>query len=343
MNRLKLHIFALCAGTLVVFGAAHSQEPNAKKMDHSGHHSMTQEEYDLLRERVISYRDYTNKQIMDNMMGMPPTYEWYVSDPALKGDLGIIVLAHGAFKPGDTVFANSLAGLARETPVSIGFGMAMMNGNHIQSAINNLEAAGARKIVVVPAAISATGTVYEQWAFYFGERENPAYLEAPRMTSNVPITLADPMTDHPMASDMLLDHAQEISKNPENEFLLILGHGPSEPQDNEIDLEVLARHAERVQAAGGFAQVRAYNFQDDAPKPNRDANVQTMRGWMEEATASGLDVIMVGYLLSTRGIQHKIPDDFAGLDFTFNEKGLSSHPDFSKWIETNALEHAGAR
>ena len=64
---------------------------------------------------------------------------------------------------------------------------------------------------------------------------------------------------------MLLDHARELSKNPENEFVLILGHGPSEPQDNELELKVIAKHAERVKAEGGFADVKAYNFQDDAP------------------------------------------------------------------------------
>ena len=309
-------------------------------MDHDGHHDMKQEEYDLLRERILTYRTWTNKQIMDNMMAMPPTYDLYISAKELKGDLGIIVLTHGAFEPGDTYFANSLMGLAQRHPLSVGYGMAMMNGNHIQSAIDNLEAAGAKKIVCVPAALSANGTVYEQWAFYFGEREDAVYLDAPRMTSNVPMTLAEPMRDHPMASQMLLDHAQEISKNPKNEFVLIVGHGPSEPDDNVAELMVISKHAERVKANGGFAGVKAYNFQDDAPPEVRGANVETMRGWIEEAHAAGLDVIMVGYLLATRGIQHKIPKDFAGLEFTFNEKGLSSHPDFAKWVEANALEHA---
>ena len=146
-------------------------------MDHEGmDHDISQEEYDTLRERILTYRNWSNKEIMDNMMAMPPTYDRYISDKELSGDLGIIVLTHGAFEPGDTYFANSLMGLARQHPVSVGYGMAMMNGNHIQSAIDDLEAAGARKIVCVPAALSANGTVYEQWAFYFGEREDAVYL-----------------------------------------------------------------------------------------------------------------------------------------------------------------------
>ena len=361
INPITMRILPVLLGALLVFGVARTQEMDHEEMDHqsmdhegmdhegmgddamdhSGHHSMTQEEYDLLREKVLPYRNYTNEQIMDNMMQMPPTHERYVSDPELEGDLGIIVLTHGAFEPGDTFFANSLTGLARQHPLAIGFGMAMMNGNHIQSAIDQLEDAGAKKIVVVPGALSANGTVYEQWAYYLGEREEAAYLPAPRVSSNVPMTFAPPLAEHPMAARMLLDHALEISSNPGNEFLLIVGHGPAEPEDNVIDLKRLEQHAESVKASGGFAEVKAYNFQDDSPPEIRNANVETMRGWIEEASADGLDVIMVGYLLSTRGIQHKIPVDFAGLDFTFNEKGMSAHPDFPSWVETNALETAG--
>ena len=356
MNPRNMRILPVLLGALLIFGVAQTQEMDHEEMDHqgmdhegmdqggmdhSGHHDMTQEEYDLLRAKILPYRNYTNEQIMDNMMQMPPTHERYISDSELRGDLGIIVLTHGAFEPGDTYFANSLTGLARQHPLAIGYGMAMMNGNHIQSAINQLEAAGAKQIVVVPAALSPMGTVYEQWAYYVGEREEAAYLPAPRVTSNVSLTFADPLAAHPMAAKMLLDHAKEISQNPENEFLLIVGHGPGEPEDNAIELKVLQKHVESVKAGGGFADVKGFNFQDDAPDEIRSANVSTMRGWIEEASATGLDVIMVGYLLSTRGIQHKIPVDFEGLEFTFNEKGLSAHPDFAKWVEANALESAG--
>ena len=360
MNRRNMRVLSMLLGALLVFGVALTQEMDHEgmdhqemdhegmddegmdhgAMDHSGHHDMTQEEYDLLREKVLPYRHYTNKQIMDNMMQMPPTHERYISDSELKGDLGIIVLTHGAFEPGDTLFANSLTGLAAQHPVAIGYGMAMMNGNHIQSAINQLEAAGAQKIVVVPAALSPNGTVYEQWAYYLGERDEAAYLPAPQVTSNVPLTFARPLAEHPMASKMLLDHAREISTNPENEFVLLLGHGPAAPEANQVELKVLRKHAESVKAEGDFAEVRGYNFQDDSPPEIRAANVETMRGWIEEANAAGRDVIMVGYLLSTRGIQHKIPVDFEGLEFTFNEKGLSAHPDFAAWVEANALAHA---
>jgi hypothetical protein len=352
-------VIALCGGLALATAAAaqemdhsqmdhsqmdHSQMDHSQmdhsQMDHSGH-DMSQEEYRILRSKIRSYQTMTDAEIMQNMMMMPPTYERYISDTSLQGDLGVIVLAHGAGEPGDTFFANSLTGLASEYPTTIGFGMAMMNGNHLQTAVDNLAEAGAKNIVVVPAALSASGSVYEQWAYYFGEREEASYLPAPRVNQTVPVTLGVPQSSHTLITDMLLDHAVEISKNPENELLIIIGHGPEGYEDNVLELQVLDTHADRIRAKGIYADVRAYNLQDDAPDQVRDNNVEVMRGWIDNAKFFGKDVIIVGYLLSTRGIQANIGKDFEGLDYTFNEKGLSSHPNFAKWIEAGVAEYAG--
>ncbi len=344
MRRLSHMLIALC-GSAALTVSASAQEVDHSQMDHSqmdhSQHTMSQEDYRILRSKIRSYETMTDAEIMQNMMFMPPTYERYISDKSLSGDLGIIVLAHGAGEPGDTYFADSLSGLAAEYPTSIGFGMAMMSGDHLQSAVDNLQAAGAKRVVVVPAALSASGSVYEQWAYYFGAREEASYLPAPRVNPGIPVTVGVPLSGHELITDMLLDHAKEISTNPENELLIIIGHGPEGYEDNVLELQVLEKHADRIRDMGIFADVRSYNLQDDAPDQVRDNNVEVMRGWIDNAKFFGKDVIMVGYLLSTRGIQANIGKDFEGLDFTFNEKGLSSHKDFVKWIEAGVREYAG--
>ena len=317
----------------------HSQMDHSQ-MDHSGH-EMSQEDYRILREKVMQYQTMSDEEIMGSMMMMPPTYERYVSDTSLKGDLGVIVLAHGAGEPGDTFFADSLSGLASTYPTSIGFGMAMMNGDHLQTAVDNLAEAGAKRIVVVPAALSASGSVYEQWAYYFGAREEASYLPAPRVNQTVPVTLGVPQSSHPLITEMLTDHALEVVKDPANTVVIILGHGPEKYEDNVLELAVLDTHADRMKASGVFADVRSYNLQDDAPARIRQNNVDVMRSWIDNAAAYGKDVVVVGYLLSTRGVQHKIASDFEGLTYAFNEKGLSSNPKFVKWIEAGVTEFAG--
>ena len=122
---------------------------------------------------------------------------------------------------------------------------------------------------------------------------------------------------------MLTEHAIEVVKDPSNALVIILGHGPEKYEDNVLELAVLDIHAKRMKAKGVFADVRSYNLQDDAPERIRTNNVNVMRSWIDNADAYGREVVVVGYLLSTRGVQHKIATDFEGLTYTFNEKGLS--------------------
>lgn len=359
MRVLPTFVLALCSSAVLI-GSAQSQEMDHSQMDHSqmdhsqmdhsqmdhsqmdhSGHEMSQEDYRILREKVMQYRTMSDEQIMGSMMMMPPTYERYVSDASLNGELGVIVLAHGAGEPGDTFFANSLSNLASKHPTSIGFGMAMMNGDHLQSAVDNLAEAGAKRIVVVPAALSASGSVYEQWAYYFGQREEASYLPAPRVKQTVPVTLGVPQSSHELITDMLVDHAMEVVDDPKNTLVIILGHGPEKYEDNVLELAVLDTHADRMKAKGLFADVRSYNLQDDAPEQIRTNNVNVLRSWIDNAAQYGVDVVVVGYLLSTRGIQHNIVKDFEGLTYKFNEKGLSSNPKFVEWIEAGVQEFAG--
>ena len=49
-------------------------------------------------------------------------------------------------------------------------------------------------------------------------------------------------------------------------------------------------------------------------------------------TTEGRRVLTVTNLMSSGIIQARLKDDLAGLEFTFNEKGLVEHPDFVTWI-----------
>ena len=157
----------------------------------------------------------------------------------------------------------------------------------------------------------------------------------------MPVTLGVPQASHELITDMLTEHAMEVVKDPSNALVIILGHGPEKYEDNVLELAVLDIHAKRMKAKGVFADVRSYNLQDDAPERIRTNNVNVMRSWIDNADAYGREVVVVGYLLSTRGVQHKIATDFEGLTYTFNEKGLSSNPNFVKWIEAGVTEYAG--
>ena len=87
-----------------------------------------------------------------------------------------------------------------------------------------------------------------------------------------------------------------------------------------------------IRENGKFNDVRAFTIQDDTPKEIRSTNINQIKTFMQAASLNGNNVLMVSNLMSGKGIQKKIYDDFSGLDYKFNSKGFLNHPQFKEWI-----------
>jgi len=364
-------IFALTFASAMALGAygASAQQVDHSKMDHSkmdhsqapaaakeagvkdfgdltpgpgmGHMDMTDAEMKELREKVDVYKDLSDAEIHQSMHNMPGDHA-YVFETQIKGDTGVLVLAHGAGGKGDEILINGVRPMSQKYPTAIAFGMAMTTSDHFQQAVDRLEKAGAKKIIVVPTVISGDSSVYQQWEYILGREKLSAYVSVPRLKTGAKIVVSKAMTDHPLLSEILKDHALEMSVDPAKEMLIIVGHGSNEAEQSAIEEEALGVHVARIKAATKFADVRAKNLQDDAAPAVREANVAKVRSWIEDAHKKGLTPIVVGDLVSTRGIQHKIPVDLKNLEYKFQTKGVSQHKNFIAWIAAATEEAAAA-
>lgn len=324
-------------------GMDHSQ------MDHSGHsmstardaegrslygmkHKMDPAMTSELREKVALYKNYTDAEITMSMDMMGPEYAWYISPPDVKGEQGVLILMHGFREQGDKIFKDQVQPIGNIFPTSMGVGMAMMMSDHVQVALDDLKAAGAKEIVVVPITSSATNELYRQWLYIFGKQDKAEFASVPRVKTDAKLHFVAPPGDDPLVAEALLDHANQISKEPSKEVVIIAGHGPSSAEDNAKELRVLADLAKIVKSDGGFADVRGMTLQDDAPPAIREANVKKMREVVEAASKDGKRVLVVTNLIGARTIQAKLRSDLKGLDYEFNAKGLVNHPNFMKWM-----------
>lgn len=300
-------------------------------------HQISPEIANELRRKVPLFRNYSDAQIGLSMEMMGPNYEWYLSDPGLKADEGVLILVHG-FKNADDRFKRQIESLANIFPLALAPGMSMVMSEHIQLAIDDLEAAGAKTIVVVPVVSTRYNTMLRQWEYIFGLRDEAPYASVPRVHARAKIRFAPPPGDDPHIAEILLDHAHEISTDPSREVVIIAAHGPTFEDDNRkalAELETLARY---MREDGDFADVEAITLQDDAPPAIRARNVEKLRGMVEAANAKGLQVLVVTNLIGTRTIQAKLRKDLAGLDYKFNAKGVVAHPNFMKWMG-EAIRH----
>jgi len=347
----------LAAGLLLLAGLAVNSQASAQEghqhhdmgvpeMDESGRrldsydvkHEMTPEQLAAMREKVALYRALTDREAQLNMALMGPNYEWYVSDRDLKGDVGVIVLAHGVGENSDKLFVDKLKPMAERWPTAVSFGMAMMMSSHLQSTVDDLTERGAETIVLVPTAVSTHNSLTRQWEYTFNMRDDSSYLDVPRVQTDAQVLMAAHMDDHPLITDVLIDYTNEVSKNPANEVVILVAHGPEDVEDNIPDLEVLQVHADRIKEAGKFSDVKAINLQDDAYPPIRKSNVTKLRRWITSAQRAGKDVIVTVYSTASFGVQEHIKDDLRGLDYAFAEKGVAEHPNYQQWIAATVEE-----
>lgn len=310
--------------------------PDGKRLDsYQVKHDMDQETMAALREKIALYRGMTDREINFNMSAMGPNYEWYASDLELRGDIGVLVLSHGVGENSDRMMVEALRPISSKKPTAVAFGMAMMKSSQIQSAVDDLTERGAKSIVVVPNGTTTPyNTLTRQWQYIFDMGEEATYLEVPKVKSEASFHMTEHFADSPLITDILYDYVKEVSKNPTNEFVMIIGHGPEDGEDNEPDLEILNAHVERIKARNEFADVKLWNLQDDAIPPVRKSNVKKIRRWMKKASEQGQDVIVVAIAAASHGVQEHIREDLRGLDYTFADKGMSEHPKYLEWMES---------
>jgi hypothetical protein len=296
-------------------------------------HQMDDETIAALRAKIALYRGMTDRELNMNMSAMGPNYEWYASELAMQGDIGVLILSHGVGENSDRMLKESLEPVSSQQPTAIGFGMAMMTSAHLQSAVDDLIERGAKKIVLVQNGTTTEyNTLSRQWKYIFGLGEEATYLDVPVVEADVEFILAEPFADNQLITDILYDNVKEVSKNPANEVVIIVGHGPEDNEDNEPDLEILSVHVDRIAAKNEFADVKLINLQDDAIPPIRKSNVKRLRRWIKKATENGQDVIVVAIAAASHGVQTHIRQDLRGLDYTFADKGMSEHPKYIEWI-----------
>jgi sirohydrochlorin ferrochelatase len=270
------------------------------------------------------------------MMG--PNYTWPVSADLVKGEYGALILVHGFGDHGDSVLRNQLAASASERPTALAIGMSMMTSDHIQLAIQDLEQKGTREIVVVPVVSTRHNSLMRQWGYIFDRNDDPEYGRVMQVGSSAQLSFANPIDDHPLAGEIILDYANELSVDANNEEVIIVGHGPVDAEDNQAQLLLMENLADYVRANAGYAAVYVTTLQDDAPAEVRRQRILELRAQVQQANQQGRKVIIVTNLLGTRIVQAGLRRALRGLKYSFNAKGLIQHANFIEWINLSVAE-----
>jgi sirohydrochlorin ferrochelatase len=278
--------------------------------------------------------------------------------PDRAPETGILLLAHGG-KQNWNEEVNKLASRVNKTvPVEVAFGMA--SRRNMQDAIDRLAARGVREIVAVPLFISSHSSVITATQYLLGLRATapPELAIYARMShshsggggsdhhnhgastddqtapvkSPAPIRWSPALDRHPIVAEILRARALALSREPSNEVVIVVAHGPVSNEDNVKWLADMAALIEHVRSKSQFKRVEYLTVRDDAPQPVREQATAELRRTVERASAEKSSVLIVPLLLSYGGIEEGIKKRLEGLSYTMSAQALLPDERLDRWV-----------
>lgn len=271
---------------------------------------------------------------------------------------GILLLAHG----GRAEWNEAVQAIARKldahAPVEVAFGMASRSA--IQTAVDGLAARGASEIVAIPLFVSSHSSVITSSEYLLGLRAEapkelaiyarmdhshgghghaghhaPAEADSDATTpvrTSLKIRMTGALNRHPLVADILLDRARSISRNPSEEVVVLIAHGPVAEEENRRWLEDMKALADRIAARERFHRVDFLTVRDDAPEPIRSQATAELRALVERAIGEGKRVLATPLLISFGGIERGVRKRLEGLEYAMPAQALLPDDRLADWV-----------
>lgn len=268
---------------------------------------------------------------------------------------GILLLAHGGDRRWNAEVERLRLSVDRDVPVETALGMA--DAKAIEAASERLAERGVEKIVAVPLFVHSRSEVMDQTRYVLGmAKEHSEVLRKAmegmakahaghkmpagphahsfsmrRAVPKLPAVLTGALDGDPLVSAVLLSRARSLSRDRQNETVVLVAHGPNDAKALPAWEKDLGAHADYILKNGGFREARAFMLRDDAGPKVRGEAVKALRAYIEAKSAAGR-VLVVPALLARGGIEHKIPKDLEGLRYGWDGRTMLPDPGFEKWL-----------
>lgn len=256
--------------------------------------------------------------------------------------VGVLVLAHGGTERWNGIVRKAVkqVDLGYPAEIALGMGMHPHEVRTMQQAADRLERKGISRLLVIPLLVSSHSDVYRQYEYLLGLRDEAPWPEAGApLQLEVPVVMGQALDDAPAVAEVLLERAQALSRDPEEETVVLVGHGPNADVDNLRWLASMAEFARVIKQDGAFRDVMIVTIRDDALQPIQEEAKRQFREIVRAAGQSGR-VLIVPLLLAQGGIEHKIPKLLTGLPYRYTGQTLLPHPAIQRWLAAQAEQLA---
>ena len=279
--------------------------------------------------------------------------------PAVVQAQGVLLLAHGGRDDWNREVLDLASQVDSTLPVEVAFGMA--NKRTIRDAVDRLAERNVTEIVAVPLFISSHSSVMRATEYLLGSRDDaPPQLEAfarmgarraaggsdhdpdfdwtTPLEATVPIAVTTALDSHAVVAEILLSRALDVSRQPEEEVVVVVAHGPGSEEDNALWLEHMNVLVERIRPRTRFSRIEHLTVRDDASDPVREQATAELRAVVEGAVQEGRSVLIVPLLLSYGGIETGIRRRLEGLPYRMADQALLPDERLSEWVLMQAAQ-----
>ncbi|SHF12255.1 Sirohydrochlorin ferrochelatase [Seinonella peptonophila] len=139
---------------------------------------------------------------------------------------GVLVIAHGSRDPDWIRLVDDAVNQAKiECPVVVSF-LEIVTGRLIPDGLRELEEMGVNEIFALPLFVSSGSTHIAEIAHLLGESPHlPIEVDEEPYPHHAKIHYLEPMDDHPLIAEILIERAERLSQHPSEEVLMLIGHG----------------------------------------------------------------------------------------------------------------------
>ena len=258
------------------------------------------------------------------------------ADTAEKKAMGVVVITHGAPIPqwNETVM-RVISTVKSPYPIEPAF-MDFDEERTLAKAAGRLEDKGVNEILFVHVSPSSYSSHHEEVRYLAGLRKDlGVYTEdaGPPIESNSRFAVSSCMDNHPLAVEIVKDYARELSQNPAQESLMLVGHGPVEELENIMWVRQLETIGQEIKKTVPFKEVACMTLRSDAADLVRDqAHEDARKTALRLSTQGRVIVVICG--IGIKMLQFELQHLLKGIpSVVINQKGFINHPNTVKWIE----------
>ncbi|MNC40714.1 sirohydrochlorin cobaltochelatase [compost metagenome] len=187
-----------------------------------------------------------------------------------------------------------------------------------------MEDAGVTDIIVIPLFVSSGSTHVDEIEYALGAKPAPEKeTDLECFAVKAKVHYGYPVDDDPDIAVMIWDKLRGLSKHPERETILLVGHGSRHEGFRQRWQQGISSLAERVRQISGAAAA-------DYGLLNPDSVRNKVEYWREQ----GHEVLVAPLFLSEGYFTKQvIPERLRGLEYAYSGQTLLPHPLLPHWIE----------